>query len=172
MEGGDGACIRRRQRSSHFNPRPLWRGRRKRKGTGAAAKVISIHAPCGGGDILCDCARELVNDISIHTPSEGGDDGSGAADRKGRISIHAPCGGGDVWIKIIRIITIISIHAPCGGGDYRADGRAAVSVAISIHAPCGGGDGDQARKAPQQSYFNPRPLWRGRHLRPPICNLP
>ena len=46
--------------------------------------VISIHAPCEGGDWIE--AKEAVEaaEISIHAPCEGGD-----------ISIHAPCEGGD-----------------------------------------------------------------------------
>ncbi len=84
----------RRLLASYFNPRPLRRGRQllleyigaclsfqstpPAEGAtalllvGLVSSIISIHAPCGGGDqAIADCAQAYG--ISIHAPCGGGD---------------------------------------------------------------------------------------------------
>ena len=70
--------------------------------------VISIHAPCVGGDTF-----ELHDDetdtalISIHAPCVGGDLDAIQTVLPYSISIHAPCVGGDklliIWIRKLSI---------------------------------------------------------------------
>ena len=59
----------------------------------------------------------LAELISIHAPCAGGDDERIILGRGVDISIHAPCGGGDATKGDQKRMAMISIHAPCGGGE-------------------------------------------------------
>ena len=108
-------------------------------------------------------AFQMVADISIHAPREGGDENQSCCTgvpenfnprppRGGRlfrlylklevkaISIHAPREGGDNAVNSVINFFKISIHAPREGGDGGARHRHRCRVGISIHAPREGGD--------------------------------
>ena len=63
-------------------------------------------------------AFQMVADISIHAPREGGDGSDAGRHYQPRlISIHAPREGGDGRLPLHRGRIRISIHAPREGGD-------------------------------------------------------
>ena len=63
-------------------------------------------------------AFQMIADISIHAPREGGDVNShGSIPQPILISIHAPREGGDYFRDIGFYKDHISIHAPREGGD-------------------------------------------------------
>ena len=110
--------IRRLHKQKHFNPRPREGGDIVDKLLSDMRKIISIHAPREGGDVLvCHVLTSLI--ISIHAPREGGD--HHAAVRRSVaavISIHAPREGGDDQVTGLDTMGNISIHAPREGGDF------------------------------------------------------
>ena len=101
---------------------------------------ISIHAPREGGATAA--YQELVGviGISIHAPREGGDGFPQIAYNVDTISIHAPREGGDFRALLNQLKLTISIHAPPRGGRPQRHGYSHHRYTISIHAPREGGD--------------------------------
>ena len=70
--GGDPTALLLDPEITHFNPRPLCRGRPEDDQADGEPEPISIHAPCAGGDALVRFQKH-VSVISIHAPCAGGD---------------------------------------------------------------------------------------------------
>ena len=124
-----------------FNPRPLRGGRLFLVNIPTSALVISIHAPCEGGDEAQARLKAFQGTFQSTPPARGATGRAASVARSFHISIHAPCEGGDDTRKNRKDDNEISIHAPCEGGDhhYRA-------------------------KYTPIDHFNPRPLRGGRHF--------
>ena len=71
--GGDENVAQAAAGVRRFNPRPPRGGATGQCAVGVLHHVISIHAPCEGGDIHTRRGHALRVVISIHAPREGGD---------------------------------------------------------------------------------------------------
>ena len=100
----------------YFNPRSPCGERRIPLRRDAAQRLISIHAPRAGSDII----------------------GRGRFCGDGRISIHAPRAGSDgVPLVCAAGNDGISIHAPRAGSDFSAARELANSLNFNPRSPCG-----------------------------------
>ena len=122
-------------------------------------KVISIHAPCEGGDISVS-GYVLVKVISIHAPCEGGDDLFERIQRKLDIFQSTPPVKGATRLRgrALNGRLIFQSTPPVKGATALYSEQPLLSPAISIHAPCEGGDSLPLNLGMIMSYFNPRPL--------------
>ena len=120
--------------------------------SGAEAKIISIHSPLAGRDVLPD-VYELVHDISIHSPLAG-------RDNLEPVHLHArkhfnplaPRGARRPLLTLSGSSCIFQSTRPSRGetmypGDSSAPGK------ISIHSPLAGRDPLLQDVEPEGSLF-------------------
>ena len=143
-------------------------------------RLISIHAPRTGSDIMPNQAYAKYMEISIHAPRTGSDAGIPLTlEIAICISIHAPRTGSDAHRRQLRHArrnfnprsphgerhrcseaskpsAKISIHAPRTGSDTAAEEKEVQKEKISIHAPRTGSDGRLAAVRCPCRHFNPR----------------
>ena len=132
--------------------------------------LISIHAPCAGGDpqlILWDCN---LGYISIHAPCAGGDFDKSSFNTMLVISIHAPCAGGDVKMQVGAIPFIFQSTPPVQGATNNDPTIGYNCIHFNPRPLCRGRRSTRSCSSGCRRHFNPRPLCRGRprpaHQRP------
>ncbi len=115
------------------------RGATRKENHPQCLSVISIHAPCAGGD-AGKYYLTLFDDISIHAPLRGGRRLDSVPHNRHSVFQSTP---------------------PCAGGDPAWSTGAVFSRLFQSTPPCAGGDCVMSIKTLPNFYFNPRPPARG-----------
>ena len=106
-------------------------------------------------------AFQMIADISIHAPREGGDSrNSAAAQRQKGFQSTPPARGATPSSVFDNKILMISIHAPREGGDQGRNSRTRLREHFNPRPPRGGRL-RRTRRYPDQSRFQSTPPARG-----------
>jgi hypothetical protein len=104
-----------------------------------AAKLVSIHAPRGGRDILLALYSRVLHNVSIHAP-RGGRDTSPSQTFTEPMTFQStrPAGGATADFGSDGVARSVSIHAPRGGRDLPKPCRIVTLGSFQSTRPAGG----------------------------------
>ena len=172
----------------NFNPHPLWRGRHALF-LSFTPKFPFQSTPSVKRATPYPQQPLFVFQISIHTLCEEGDDVARLAEDLETISIHTLCEEGDVFVLSWQLPSKLFQSTPSVKRATSSYASSTGTFSISIHTLCEEGDSkwnrnlrtalrfqstpSVKRATPSwlsayafRLYFNPHPLWRGRHKSP------
>ena len=143
---------------SYFNPRAPRGARQALVFAASMLRVISIHVPREGHDILFSLLPPIVSRISIHVPREGHDYKQTALFLLDiDFNPRAPRGARHFDYSIISNAVVISIHVPREGHDAELNAEIrATAVNFNPRAPRGARLRPSAKPKHVTRHFNPR----------------
>jgi hypothetical protein len=141
---------------TEFQSTPPRGGRREVHDHHALGRVVSIHAPTGGGDTPGLSSGSGIKGFNPR-PHGGGTSRASATWCAARRFNPRPHGGGDALARGSLGTSLRFNPRPHGGGDKRVGQGGAGDDGVSIHAPTGGATMDLPSLAGVSGSFNPRP---------------